>query len=197
MSIEVTKVSGAILAGGKSTRMNLPKGLIQIDGKTLISSIASVLQTVVGDIMLIANDPVYDQCQFPLLNDIITDKGPASGIHSALTHAVNEKVLIVSCDVPFVSTELFQFLLEHAVKKKIVVPVHSDKMEPLICVYSKSILKDLEKCINGGEYKMHDLLKSLDAEFVQIPGDLFSEKLFTNINTPEDLRKAFPQYGSL
>ncbi len=197
MSIEVTKVSGAILAGGKSTRMNLPKGLIQIDGKTLISSIASVLQTVVSDVMLIANDPVYDQCQFPLFNDIITDKGPASGIHSALTHAVNDKVLILSCDVPFVSTELFQYLLDRSAKNEIVVPIHSGKMEPLIGVYSKSILKNLENCIIKGDYKMHDLLISLGAKFVQIPGDLFSEKLFTNINTPEDLRKAFPQYGSL
>lgn len=197
MSSEITKVSGAILAGGKSTRMNLPKGMIQIDGKTLISSIASVLQAVVSDTMLIANDPVYDQCQFPVFKDIIPDKGPASGIHSALANTINEKVVIVSCDVPFVSGELFQYLLDRSAKKEIVVPVHSGKMEPLIGVYSKSIFKDLEKYLLKGEYKMHDLLKKLGAEFVQIPGDLFSEKLFTNINTPEDLRKAFPQYGSL
>ncbi len=197
MNNTVNEVSGAILAGGKSSRMNLPKGLIQIDGKTLINSIASVLQMLVGEMMLIANDPVYNQNGYLKYKDLIEGKGPASGIHSALHHARYEKVLIVSCDVPFVSVELFQYLLEQSEGKKILVPVHQGKMEPLMGVYSKSILPEFLDCMEKGQCKMHEILKSLNADFINVPADLFSEKLFTNINTPEDLRKAFPEYGSL
>lgn len=197
MNMPFTKLSGAILAGGKSTRMNLPKGLIQIDGKTLIQSIGSVLQPVVGEMMLIANDPVYDQCLYPLYKDIIEGKGPASGIHAALHHATHEKVLIVSCDVPFVSSDLFQYLINQSVGKEILVPIHQGKMEPLIGIYSKSITSKFKKCLEKGKYKMQDILSGLNAEFINIPSELFSEKLFTNINTPEDLLKAFPQYSSL
>lgn len=197
MNIPLKEVSGAILAGGKSTRMNVPKGLIQIDGKTLINSIMSVLQTVVTEAMIIANDPVYDKGAYPMYHDIDKGKGPASGIHSALHHAQHEKVLIVSCDVPFVSPELFQYLIDQSQGKRITVPVHQGKMEPLMGVYSRSILNELQECMNKGQIKMDEILKVLNVDFINVPGDLFSEKLFTNINTPEDLRKAFPEYGSL
>lgn len=173
--------------------MKTPKGLIRIDGMTMVDRIASTLKNVASEIILIANDSSYCECNYPMFGDLIMDKGPAAGIHSALYHSLNERVIIVSCDVPFVSVELLEFLLAQEDQGKILIPVHDGKVEPLIAVYRKSMYTELQQCIVDGQTRLQDILISLQAKFVEVPAGLFPEQEFFNINTPGDLFNAFPQ----
>ncbi len=197
MTSNRTGISAAILAGGKSSRMGTPKGLICIEGQSMISRIAEVLKPLVDEVLVIANDDLYNHCGFPVFKDVFEEKGPVSGIHSALIHAQNDTVVILSCDVPFVSSGLIEFLLVHKNEAEIIVPVHQGKTEPLIGVYGKSTLPSIEQCIVSGQTKMQEILVSLQAKHIQLPDNLFSESLFININTPEDLVNAFPQSMTL
>src|SRR5688500_15643830 len=105
-------VTGAILAGGRSTRYGgAPKGLERVNGRRIIDRVRDALEPVVDDLLLIANDPDGPawlpgvRCE----SDILRDVGSVAGIHAALVHA-RGPVIIVAWDMPFVPPGLLQAL---------------------------------------------------------------------------------------
>ena len=129
----------------------------------------------------------------PVYKDIILDSGPVAGIYTSLQYASHEHVVVVSCDSPFVSAEFLKYLLSQNKGEGITVPIHEGKIEPLLAVYKKSTQGDLLNHIHKVQIKMHDILHSMNSNFVEVPNNLFSENIFFNINTPEELATAFPQ----
>src|SRR5947209_16149188 len=100
-----------ILAGGASSRMGTNKSKLLIGKQSFIARIASAVRplarriTVVGPL---ANDLPQDVWAAA---DVYKSWGALGGVHAALSNCKSEWAAVIACDLPFVTTALFQRLL--------------------------------------------------------------------------------------
>lgn len=184
---EIKKISAAILAGGKSIRMGTDKGLLPFRGSLMIEHVINLLSPI--GTMLIANKPEYYRLGYPVFSDIKKDAGPLGGIYTALEHSKTEKMLILSCDTPFISRKFIDLLLSEAEgEQDVTVPVYNGRFEPLCAVYSTKCKDRLFELLISGELKLQYVLKQLNRKEFVVTEEM-NEQLqnsFKNINTPED-----------
>ena len=128
----------SILCGGKSSRMQSEKGLVLYQNKPFIENIIEAVLPISENIQLITNTNDYDYLAYKKVKDIIADKGPLGGIYTALVHSETEMNLILSCDIPLISTEiLLEQIEKHGTNFDVSVFKDIDRMHPLIEMYSK------------------------------------------------------------
>jgi len=177
-----------VLAGGKSSRMGYDKGLMDFHGKKMIEHVLQSL-SISPRTSIITDNEVYSQFGYPLYADIYKNSGPLGGIHSGLYHSNSDWCITVSCDLPFVSPDILNFLLKNikSFSGNAIVPVHDNKAEPLCALYHKSCLPDLERLILKKVLKMHSVLDKLNKLYVEVPKKFDADLLFRNMNTPADI----------
>ena len=123
-----------------------------------------------------------------------------SGIHAALATAESSTVLVVACDLPFVTTELLAgiiALLEYGTDA--VVPRVSGRAVPVCALYRRACLERLQACLDRGELIAQQFVASLATTYVDddvlerinFHGSHRSHRIcLKNINTPEDFEQA-------
>jgi len=183
------KITGVILAGGKNSRMGSEKGLLLVEGKTMVERIIEVLKPWVSEIIIIHNGKHYMHLGYQVYSDLIPDCGPMGGIFTALTKSSNRKNLILSCDMPFISQKLLELILENSGNCDIAIPQHRKKVEPLCAIYDKVCQPKFGELLNRKELKLMEALKLFKVRQITIPQDILKTGPFTNINTPEDYLK--------
>lgn len=175
-------IAGAVLAGGSSSRLGRNKALLPLQGKTVIETVVNELRSCVDPVIIITNSPEeYARFDYPCRGDVLPGGGPLSGIHAALTHCDTEYVLVASCDIPLVTSELFEELITSLPGHDIVIFKHRH-FEPLCALYRRTCLPALEDLIAHGEYRIIDLFPSLLVKVLRID----SSDVFKNINTDAD-----------
>jgi molybdopterin-guanine dinucleotide biosynthesis protein A len=187
-----SQLTGIILSGGKSSRMGKEKGLVDFQGKPLISHAILALKPLVDNIILGANHQLnnYKKFGYTIVEDEVKNIGPLGGVLSCLQHSDTKNNIILSCDMPFVSTDLLNYLIKQKQDYDVVVPIHdTNKIEPLCGIYSKSIIPVMEDAVKEGNYKLRDIFKKVRFATVEIGPSLpfYSRRLFYNINKPEDI----------
>lgn len=191
MNNQTSYINGYILAGGKSSRMGMDKGLMLFKGKAFIQYIIEQLHPAVNEIVIVSNNKEYQKFGFEVIGDLIKDIGPAGGIYSALHHTNKDLNFIVSCDMPFITKEAIEFIIQNKSYSKIILPVYQGKTEPLFGVYSKECLTKWLELIELGCIKLQDLVNSFELKTINTDNNkLFNTSLFTNINTKNDFQKA-------
>jgi len=175
-----------ILAGGKSSRMGQDKGLIPVNGKPMVQHLINATKPLKLKTIIIANNSNYDAFGIPVYKDIYQDSGPLGGIHSGLINSQTSRVIVLSCDTPFVSTEFIEYLIKIANTHDIIIPKHGSKTHPLIGIYSENILNVLNESINNNKLKVMELIKKTSHSIHTVTSE-FPEGIFENINTKKDL----------
>ena len=178
----------AILAGGKSTRMNNNnKALLLYKEKKFIDHIIAAGKDY-KEIIIVANDKSpYKSLNLRVVEDIHCGNGPLSGIHSALVNSSTDKVLCVACDMPFINRETLKVLGAYDEAYEVLVPVVSDRMQPLCAVYSKKIINKLEEELLNNNNKLQLVIKKLDYKIINGNDEnLLLEENFQNINTVKE-----------
>ena len=186
-------ITGFVLTGGKSSRLGVEKGLMLFDRKPLVQHVLETLSVVVGEVFISANNPDYKQFSKPIIPDIVQGIGPMGGVYSCLMQSATDYNIFLSCDTPFVPSDLFLYLIKEIDGHSCVVPVHDDeKTEPLCGIYSKQCADTFMEFISKGNYKMMDVLKAVDYHPVRVDESLpfYNNHLFFNINTPADCKLA-------
>jgi molybdopterin-guanine dinucleotide biosynthesis protein A len=185
---------GFIAAGGQSSRMGRDKAWLQLGDRTLIERVIAALSPVTLAVAIIANSPEYLRLGLPVFCDENESVGPLEAIRVALSRSRTELVVLVGCDLPFVRSELFEYLLDVAADYEAVVPVGPDgRLEPLCAVYSTSALGVVTSLVASGERKaarVFESVRSRRVAFDEIRHLAGSEFFFENINTPEDYLRA-------
>lgn len=187
------EMTGAVLAGGRSSRMGRDKGLMKIDGITLTERTWRLLREVCPQAIIIANRSGYENLGAEVHKDLIPEKGPMGGIYTALQKAETPFVLTLACDMPFVDARMLNYIIRHAEPKyDAVVPVHKSTPQPLCAVYQKTCLPRVEEMLNEGNYKLQYMLAIAHTLFLTIDKkeDWYNPNLFMNINTQGDFQKA-------
>lgn len=182
--------TGIILAGGQSSRMGKEKGLIQWKGKTLIEHAICILSPLCDNILISANNDHFDSLGFPVIQDLIPGCGPMGGIFSTLAKSETEHNLVIPTDTPFVTPEVYRYLISHTGSYDVIVPVdHDSFFQPLCAFYSRSVLPVMEAQINKQILGFTPLFKKVEIKSVQLHTALgfYKNNTFYNINSRADL----------
>jgi molybdopterin-guanine dinucleotide biosynthesis protein A len=178
----------AILCGGKSSRMQSEKGLVLYQNKPFIEYIIDAVLPISRNIQLITNTNDYDYLPYRKIKDIVTEKGPLGGIYTALVHSESEMNLLLSCDIPLISTEILLELIEnHNVNFDVSVFEDANRIHPLIGIYDRNILPVIKKAIENNDLKMLHLLSKVTHQLIPIPEE--KRNLFQNINSVAELNE--------
>lgn len=188
------KITGIILAGGKSQRMGTVKGMVPFRGRPLIDYAIGLLGEFSGEIMISANTSDYNDFGIKVVKDITPNIGPMGGIHSCLRESTTPVNIVLSCDMPFVTPEVIRHLLDHSRDALVTVPWYGNEhYEPLCGIYHKDSIPEMEKLIRQGNYKLPDLFKKIQVNRLEVNREhpvMNWPQIFFSINSPEDLDSA-------
>ncbi|MFO7978557.1 MAG: molybdenum cofactor guanylyltransferase [Bacteroidales bacterium] len=183
------RVTGVILAGGKSSRFGQDKGLYPYQGQALVIHALETFKPLCNEIFISTNKPEeYAFTGFEAITDLVKDCGPLGGIFSGLHHASHNKILFLGCDMPLVPGELMNLLLKKLDDHDAAVPQHHGFRETLCIAMNRSALPVVQKAIEGKRFRILNVLQDLNTcfpEVSQLP--FYSPPIFTNINYPKDI----------
>jgi molybdopterin-guanine dinucleotide biosynthesis protein A len=186
--------TAAILAGGRARRLGgRDKSRIVIGGRTILARQLDVLQRLVPRIVIVANAPEsFADAGVPVLTDAVPGSGSLGGIYTALADAPGP-VLVLACDMPFVTAPFLARVIEAGQEADIAIPRGTDGYQPLCANYAPSCAGPLRRRIEQGALKVVDLLA--DVRVRELGPDEIAPfdpdgVLLLNVNTEGDVIRA-------
>ena len=203
----------AVLAGGRGTRLGGTKATAELAGRPLIehamaaaseaaeltsaapsgSSFGGDARLVAGaiDVLVVAKpDSPLPELDVPILREPERPSHPLCGVAAALREADGRAVVVMACDMPFVSPSLLAWLA--GVADPLVVPEHGGLLHPLLARYEPALLPRLEAAL-AAEMPLQHTVASLGPRVIgsdQLARFGDPERLLFNVNTPADLERA-------
>ena len=183
------QIAAFILAGGASSRMGTDKSQLLLEQQTFTERIAETLLKITDSVTIVGRDS--DESSLPSVADVYPKWGALGGIHAALTACSREWAIVVACDLPFVTAELFAYLATVRMDHDAVVPVQEDgRPQPLAALYRVDpCLHQATALIEAGRRRPLDLLDSVKTRwiaFAELRNFTRAQSFFVNINTPDD-----------
>ena len=173
------KVLGAIIAGGKSSRMGQDKAFIEWQGKILIAHVIERLSPQVDAVIINSNsDP--ERFTLPVVADLIETRTPIAGLHAALTYASArgfDAVLTSPCDTPLLPPDLYARLSGEGA----AIATSDGQAHFLTGLWPVECLNLLH-----GLVRVKDFAGATKARQVDWPVKDYDP--FINVNTPQDLQ---------
>ncbi|MEA1961949.1 MAG: molybdenum cofactor guanylyltransferase [Bacillota bacterium] len=164
------KVSGVILAGGKSSRMKSNKAFVHILGKPLINALIEKFEPYFDETIIISNEPhLFEGLAASVYTDIFPYRGPVSGIHSGLVHAQYDTIFVLGCDMPFINMDLVQYMVKKLGDNNAVVPEVDSVLQPLCAVYHRTALPVFTNCLRVDHLKLIRIFEELKAVVIPEP----------------------------
>ena len=184
--------SAAILAGGHATRFGgRDKSRLRLAGQSILEHQIVELGKVTDDVMLIVG--AWDQGAVPPPLRVVVDRvpecGPLGGLDAALAAARHDAVVVVACDMPFVTAGLLERLLALTTEADAVVPRTERGYHPLCAAYTRACQPAIAAHLEAGRLRMTDFLEDVRVRVVSgaeldALGD--RHRLLANVNTPAE-----------
>lgn len=191
-------ITAAILAGGKSTRMQSDKAFLKLNDVTFIEHITNRLSTIFHDVIIISDHGErYKHLNIPVYPDFYKESGPLAGIHSAFMNTKSESLFIVMCDNPFINLEAIKYFVNYNFSEDALVYSKDENIQPLFGVYRRTCFPVLIKQLESRQLSALEFLKIIKTTiFTQkyLPFDI--EDIFININTIEDYKMIIEKYDN-
>lgn len=190
-------ISAALLAGGKSSRMQQDKALLPWGTTTVLTAQLQLLAAHFTDIMLVGDQPRQLPASVRQIPDNIKNAGPLSALEAALTAARNPAVFIISCDMPFITSAAIAALTTYfdPIEHMALVPFH-DRLQPLCAIYHTRVLPPLLATLEANRYGLTAFCQALPCSLYPPstwPAGINLDELFFNMNTPADYQLASAQ----
>jgi molybdopterin-guanine dinucleotide biosynthesis protein A len=175
--------------------MGTDKSRLLLDGRSFVERIANEISAVTSSVTVVGNLGVNTadatQSNLPTVPDVYPQWGALGGVHAALANCHAEWALVVACDFPFVTKELFSRLASLRANFEAIAPLQRDQiLQPLCALYRVEPCRDrAEQMIKSGERKPVALLQSVHTRWVsfsEIEDLTDAARFFDNINTPQD-----------
>lgn len=185
-------VIGAVLCGGSSTRMGADKAAVQVRGVPMARLVADALSAG-GCRHVVAVGGAGDGHGLEVLPDRAPGEGPLGGVVSILESFAGTgsgpdpqrpgAVMMVSCDLPFLDGATVAALLRRAAADDVdLVVATTDRVEPMVAVWSLRALPVVRRAFEAGERSIRRVVPLLDVVFVPV-----DPRAVRNVNTPADL----------
>jgi molybdopterin-guanine dinucleotide biosynthesis protein A len=165
-----------ILAGGLSSRMGRDKGQLRLGRRTMLEHIRAVVRQVKIPVRTVRRD-VVPRC------------GPIGGICTALERSRTEVVVVLACDMPFVTPEFLERMVGAMTPGANAVFARKNGRAGFPCAFRRErCLPVVRRRIAESKYSLQALAMTLEAKWVGPGRD--GKCPLTNLNTPSELAKA-------
>lgn len=174
--------SGAILTGGKSSRMGMDKAFVLVDGLPLASRVEAA-HTAAGatEVLAVGGDERgLRALGLRFVADLYPGDGPLGGIISALRAATTPVVVVTATDMPFLNGKDVTPLLDAlSVEDESLVAVSAAEghTQPMHAAWRVSALPLIERAFAEGQRSPRRLLPSLPHAVVELGGGVWSVDL--------------------
>lgn len=202
--MESDRISGIVLAGGRSTRFGRDKLAARLGDGTLLDRAVAALAAMCTDVTLvIAQDgpepamPGRPGAPLRIVRDAEPDRGPVQGLAAGLEAAPNPVVLVVGGDMPSLVAPVLRLLAaEVAAGASAAVLEESGRRRPLPAAFERARgLVAAREALGRGRGSLASLAAVLDAldavvvpEAAWRPEDPGGESL-RDVDRPEDLER--------
>ena len=176
-------VLGCVLIGGKSSRMGTPKHLLVKEGRTWLERTTLALAEVCDQVVVVGEGEL-GRCRLPRLLDAPGVFGPLAGLLAVMRWHPWATVLACACDLPDLSHEALQWLLDQRTPGAwAVIPQVGSYYEPLLALYDFRIRSTMEAMASRDERRLGNLVGGAGVRVVSPPQHLRSA--WRNVNYPE------------
>jgi len=196
--------SAVILAGGRSSRMGLPKAALPFGPSTMLEHLIDALSGTFAEIIVVAA-PLRDEtfsidrsfkrrANLILVRDDTAFAGPVGALRRGMMRARNEIVFACSCDVPLLRSDLAKTLCALVEDGDAAIPTIEGRLQPLCAAYRRDrAAAALAAMEAAGELRLSLIAERLEVHAIDetalrvIDPDLRS---FLNVNTADDYAQA-------
>jgi molybdopterin-guanine dinucleotide biosynthesis protein A len=176
--------TGAVLMGGESTRMGVPKEDLQmVDGRTMLETVVQTMEEVCVRVITVGGE----ERRGPHVPDIRRRAGPLGGIEALLASGMDEEYLVCPSDIPMISQELIRRLTTTSEAVATIFEVEGDPVHSLPLRVSTAALDSVTSALDAGENAVHLVLARFKTERISISREEAAG--LRNINSPDDYRR--------
>lgn len=186
-SLDIMSTAGfsvAVLIGGDSSRMGSDKATFAVDGVAMANRVArAATEAGAAEVLLVGGTQARAKSlEGTWKKDGWPGEGPLGGVITALKSATNDTVVVLSCDMPFITPAVIQSLVRGVEDAQASVG-RTDRLNWLCAAWSRTeCLQPLQSVWKRNERAVHRAAVLLDVVEVPVPA-----VAVRNINTPEDL----------
>lgn len=176
--------------------MGRDKAFVELGGSTLIERVIQRSADLgQAETILITNKPAdYAHLGLPMHRDALPDKGSLGGIYTALLRARSPAVVVLACDMPFVSADLLRFMLARLdADTDIVVPRVEGYPQALHAIYRKTCAEPIRAQLEANRLKIIRFYDQMRVRYLDEPEYAHLDvdgRSFANLNTPAELECA-------
>jgi molybdopterin-guanine dinucleotide biosynthesis protein A len=188
--MERARITGVILAGGRSSRLGQDKALLRLDGEPLLTRAVRLLHGLAGEVLVLGPP---ERAPYAPDARVIPDERPGDGPLPALATALREmrgdRSVAVATDMPFLNVDLLRYLLDRADTYDVVVPRVGGRTQQLHAVYARGCLPAITAQLERNDLKFDRFFTSVrtltveEDEIARLDAGLLS---FRNVNTESD-----------
>lgn len=174
--------TGAILAGGTSSRMGRTKENLPFRaGETMLDVVVATLESLTARVVVVGSEVAGKES----LPDLRSGAGPLGGIEALLKSEIDEQYLVCPSDIPLVTADLLDLLTSPTTATATIFVMHGEgPVQSLPIRISAEAAAAITSALDAGRNAIHSFLESIDVATVPLTAD--QAKGLLNINTPED-----------
>jgi molybdenum cofactor guanylyltransferase len=183
------EINGLILAGGRSSRMSIDKGLVVYHGKPQREYLFEVLTPFCARVFTSCKNHDHIPRSLNPLPDRFEFESPLNGILSAWQTDSSCAWISAPVDMPMIDKFLIEFLVQNRNRNKPVTCFYDSAgklPEPLLSIWEPMTKPALEAFYQSGGVSPRDFLMQQDVHIVKAP----HPKYLINVNSDAD-REAF------
>jgi len=185
--------TAAILAGGQARRLGgRDKSALRIGAVSILEHQLGVLRDLTPHILVIGHRAQNPSPGVRGVPDRVAG-GALGGLYTALVEAPTEQVLVIACDMPFVSAPFLTALARLGAGADAVVPCDARGRHPLCASYQRRIADHIRQQLADGVRRIGEALADLHVREMGLDELApFDEdgRLLTNVNTYDDYDRA-------
>jgi len=182
---EPVRFSGAVLTGGRSTRMGTDKALVPVGGIAMAVRVANAMSAAgATDVTAVGGDEdALRSLGLRTIADSTPGEGPLGGILSALRSATESIVVVTACDMPWIDAAQIVPLVDALAHSRAVVTVSTSQgqLQPLHAAWRLEATADLQRMFDSGERAPRRAVQGLECVTVELGDGRWS----TDLDTPE------------
>ena len=181
--------AGAVLAGGKSSRMGRNKALLRVGGEPLWQRQMRVLKEAGARPVWLVQAPGQRALAPGVLRDTVRDAGPLAGLHAALAQCRRGHLAVVAVDLPQIDPGWFSRLAGLCAPGIGAVARIRLGYEPLAAIYPEESLAEAAARLAGREFSLQEFVAALvrKRQMRVLRVDSAAHRQLANWNAPGDI----------
>jgi molybdenum cofactor guanylyltransferase len=165
-------VLGAVLAGGRASRMGRPKEGVRLkDGRAMIEPVLEAMVAAFGRVVVVGACTGFD-CRtgdgIHHLQDLRPGQGPLAGLEALLASGLARGYVVAACDQPLLTSDLLRMLGEGAGDRPRFFRTSEVCLDPLPGYFPAGMLGRVSEALADGRRAFRGVTQGADPEWLPV-----------------------------